>query len=100
MLAEARAGIRRWPDTDIGEHYQDVVAHRGEGQYNLPGVVARTLGDLVMPLRPLRVVDVVNAVSKEVGADVAGWRVSRVWALYAQLEREAEERDGPRPADL
>jgi hypothetical protein len=36
---------------------------------------------------------VVNSVSREVGRDVAGWSVQRIWALYVQLELEARERE-------
>jgi len=36
---------------------------------------------------------IVNSVSREVGRDVAGWSVQRIWALYAQMEAEARERE-------
>lgn len=35
---------------------------------------------------------VVNAVSREMGADAAGWRVDRLLSMYAGLEREAARR--------
>lgn len=92
-LREARAGIRRWPETDIGEQYSRVVAHVGEGVYEPPGVAGRTLGDMVDPTRPGRVTDLVNAVSRELGSDAKGWRYDRLVSMGAQLEREAQERD-------
>jgi hypothetical protein len=53
----------------------------------------RTLGDLVDPTRPSGIMPVVNSVSREVGRDVAAWSVQRIWALYAQMEAEARERE-------
>jgi len=55
--------------------------------------VERTLGDLVDPMRPGGIMPVVNSVSCEVGRDVAAWSMQRIWALYAQMEAEARERD-------
>jgi len=46
----------------------------------------------VDPTRPARVVDVVNAVSRELGNDVADWRIDRLLGMVATIEREARER--------
>ena len=56
-----------------------------------PRTAERTLGDLLHPSRPGRPTHVVNAVSREVSADVAPWRWERVLSFYAALEREAAE---------
>jgi len=42
--------------------------------------------------RPGRPTAIVNAVSREVGGDVAGWRWTRIVSFYGQLEREARQR--------
>lgn len=76
----------------MGERYARALAHFGEGDYSDPGMHERTLGDLLHPARPGRVVDVVNRVSMEVGGDVAEWRLVRVVSLFASLQREARER--------
>jgi len=93
LIGEARAGVRRWPGTDVGERYAQHIAYAGSPDHADPLSVERTLGDLLDPTRPTRVLDLVNAVSREVGRDVAGWNLGRVWSLYGQMEREARERE-------
>lgn len=97
LQGEARAGIRWYAGTDLGERYSRVIATYGEGDYSEPATAERTLSDLVSPLRSGRVMDVVNQVSREVGGDVAGWSFDRILSLYGGLEAEARERDQPEP---
>jgi len=47
----------------------------------------------VDPTRPGTITGLVNAVSREVSADVADWRLGRLLMMSGQMEREARERD-------
>lgn len=93
LLRELRAGLRRWPGTDVGDEYGRLIAKAGSPDHADPTSAARSLGDLVDPTRPGGVMPVVNSVSRAVGRDVGGWSVRRVWAVYVQLEFEARERE-------
>jgi len=86
-LSEARAGIRRYGETELGERYSRWVAHYGEGDHTVPSTAARTLGDLTHPARPGTPTAVVNAVSQAVSTDVAPWRWERLVQFYAGLEQ-------------
>jgi len=92
LLGEVRAGQRRHTGTDLGDHYGSLLAHLGEGDYTPPKLYERTLGDILHPARPGRAVDVVNAASREVGTDVAGWRFERVLSMHAAIDAEAAQR--------
>lgn len=72
-----------------------VLANEGEGDFSEPRVAQRLLGDFLHPGRPATPTHVVNTVSAEVGADVAGWRFERVLSFYGGLERRASEQGGP-----
>lgn len=63
------------------------------------GVWERGVGSLLDPTRPGSVMEVVNAVSREVGGDAGGWRVDRLLSMVAGLEREARERESRRGGD-
>jgi hypothetical protein len=90
---ELRAGIRRYGESERGAAYQSTVAHKGEGSAHVPRVAARTLGDLLDPYRAERVVDVVNAVTRSVGDDVAAWDWYRIVTMYGQLEAAERQRE-------
>lgn len=77
--------------TDRGENYQQLLAHHGEGSHEDPGIYERRLGDLLDPSRPGRMVDVVNAVTRETGIDATEWGVERLLGMVMQVEQE------PRP---
>ena len=88
-----RAGLRRYCGTELGDNYGSVLAWAGEGDYSDPDPHERALGDFVDPTRSARMVDCVNAVSREVGADVADWRVDRLLSMVGVLVHE--RRQGP-----
>lgn len=90
---EIRAGQRRYVGTDRGERYATAIAFHGEGEYADPRTHERTLGDLLHPARPGRIVSVVNAAAREVATDPAAWSVHRLLDLYATLEAEARARE-------
>lgn len=92
LLAETRAGLRRYAGTDIGEAYQSAGAHFGTGDFSDPNPIQRTLGDYVDPTRPGSVRWVVNAVSREVGADAKDWDVARLVEMVGQIARERRAR--------
>lgn len=91
-LRECRAGLRRHAGTDLGDQYQKVLAHGGEGDYSEPSLWERTLGDILSPTRPGRMVDVVNVVTRETGIDAETWRYDRLLSMLAQVEQT-----GPKP---
>jgi len=93
LLGECRAGLRRYAGTERGEAYQKILAHGGEGDYAEPSIYERTLGDLLSPVRPGRMVDCVNAVTRETGVDAADWRVSRMLSMLAGIEQSGPEPD-------
>lgn len=86
MLREARAGLRRHTGTPHGEHYQQLLARLGEGDYADPSPHERLLGDLLDPTRPGRMMDCVNAVTQQSKQDAAEWRVDRILSMVASLE--------------
>ena len=90
---ECREGLRRYPGTTAGDNYQAAIAHGGEGDFREPSVAERTIGDLLDPRRPGRVVDLVNAAARETGLRVEGWRVDRLLSMVSGLEAEARERE-------
>lgn len=90
--AEVRAGRRRYGETDPGERFANTGWFEGEGDFSPPGVRDRTLGDWLDPTRPGRTVDIVNAVSREVGSDVAGWRFTRTLEFFAAVEQATRQR--------
>jgi hypothetical protein len=96
----ARAGIRWYGGSDLGDEYSTVVAYSGEGRYEPPDTQERLLGDFLHPARVGSVMEMVNGVTREVGVDAEGWRLERVVSMFVGLEREARERDGPRLDDL
>ena len=95
LLGEVRAGHRRFVDTDHGDNYQTILAHLGEGEYEDPAIYERTLTDLITPTRPGTTTQVVNAVSSEISADAAAWRLQRLLSMVATIEQRE-----PRPSDL
>lgn len=74
----------------MGENYQSVLAHFGEGTHRDPTLWDRTLGDLVTPSRPGGVVSIVNAATRESGTDAADWSIRRLVQLVATLERQQD----------
>lgn len=92
MIAEAEAGVRRYGETDVGGRYGKVfiATDRGIPAY---GIHERALGDLLDPYRPGSATGVVNAVSRSVGFDAAGWTVGRLLSMAGRVEREARERE-------
>lgn len=71
-----------------------MLAHRGASPPGDVSVADYTLGDLLDPYRTASATDVVNLVSRGVGFDAAGWRVSRLLRMGAQIEAEARQRQG------
>jgi len=63
----------------------------GSDAYADPSVAERTLGDYLHPRRPGSVTILVNAVSREIGADAAPWSFYRLVTFVAGLERERRE---------
>lgn len=92
LLGECREGHRRLAGSDVGTEYRQILAFGAEGDATDPDPWERTVGDLVDPTRTASVIDVVNAVSKAVGDDAAGWSVERLLRMVATLQAEADER--------
>jgi len=90
-MAETRAGLRRWGSTDYGANYQRVLAHHGTGSAAAPTPQERTLGDLLTPARPLRPVDIVNVVSRDLSADVADWPLDRLMHMVALIDTHGSQ---------
>lgn len=88
LLREARAGLRRHTGAPRGEHYQELLAHLGEGDHADPKPFERTLGDLIDPTRPGRVMDICNAVTRKAKMDAAEWRVDRILSMVATLQND------------
>lgn len=84
--------MRRYAGSELGDEYQTVLAWGGEGDHSMPGMAARTLGDVVDPGRPGSVQAVVNATTRQVGVDTAAWPWGRLVGMYGMLEREAQAR--------
>lgn len=72
----------------MGEQYLQVLAFAGDSVPSEYGVTDRTLGDTVDPYRPGSAMEVVNAVTRAVGSDAAGWSWVRLVAFVSGLERE------------
>lgn len=87
MLGECRAGLRRYPNTDVGERYATVIAHVGDPDHADPEVWERTLGDFLDPTRPGNMMDVTNRVSQLLGSDAAEWRVDRLLRMAGAGQR-------------
>jgi len=92
-MREARVGQRRFAGTDRGEAYAKLRAWGGDGDTADPHLGSRPLADLVHPGRPGRFMDALNAASREVGTDVAGWDVARILRLTSTIEHESRERE-------
>ena len=58
-----------------------------------PGPGERSVGDVIDPFRPGQATDTVNAVSRGMGMDVAGWSWDRIVSMAATLQHEARQRD-------
>lgn len=87
-MGETRAGLRRYGDTDRGGHYQTTLAHYGTGPSDVPPPHERTFGDLISPARPGRAVDLVNAVTRDIRSDAAGWGIDRILGMVALMAEE------------
>lgn len=85
-------GLRRYSGTELGDQYRRVLAFGADENPGDPRTYERTLGDLLDPLRPGRVVDIVNAVTRETGVDAEGWRIDRLLSMVAGLEADAAAR--------
>ena len=80
----------------MGDRYQRVLAFSADGgidDYAAPDLHERTLGDLIAPTRPGRMVDVVNMVRREVPGDPTAWSVYEFLSMVAMLERERQQAD-------
>lgn len=88
---EARAGQRRYSGLDRAEHYQRLGANLGEGDFSDVSTYQRTLGDLVDPRRPGRMIDVINTVSRDVGDDCKEWSVARLLSMVINIEQEQQQ---------
>lgn len=86
MIAECRAGMRRYAGTDRGEEYSVILGRLGEGDTSPPGVAGRTLGDYLHPHRAASPTTIVNTVSQAIGGDAAPWRFERSIRFVAGLE--------------
>ena len=92
-MAELKAGMRRFGDTELGGQYQRVMAHHGEGDASIPPVATRTLGDVLDPYRAAEPTGIVNAVSQSVSMDAAAWSWHRLLNYYGQLEQDSRQRE-------
>lgn len=98
LEAEARAGLRWYAGSDVGDQYAKLLSHAVGPDAAAVSLSDRTLGDLVDPTRPGRMLSLVNAVSADIGTDAAGWTVDRLLAYAATLEQRDRERS--READM
>lgn len=80
----------RWATGHRQEQYQRIIAFDGEGDADPPEPHARPLGDYLHPYRPGRPTTVLNAVSRAVSDDCAGWAWERLVTMAGQLKRERE----------
>jgi len=89
---EARAGLRWYAGSEIGDRYAKLLSHAVGPDAAAVSLSDRTLGDLVDPTRPTRMLHLVNAVSADIGTDAAGWTVDRLLAYAAELEQRERAR--------
>jgi len=92
LLGEVRAGHRQHVGTDRGDQFQKIMAHGGEGDYSDPSVYQRTLGDLIDPTRSGGFMQIVNAVTREVGSDVSEWPLNRLLNMVGGMEQTQSPR--------
>lgn len=83
--------MRRYSGTQQGEHYRQLLNFGTEQNVTDPKNHERTLGDLLDPLRPGRMTDLVNSVTRETGIDAATWRVDRLLRMVASIEYAAAQ---------
>lgn len=83
-----------WYDgTELGEHYSSILAWGTDAPPIEPDLVDRGTAALVDPTKPGSMTTVVNAVTREVGMDVADWNAGRIVNMAAQIQAEAARRD-------
>jgi len=93
LLGEVRAGHRRYAGTDRGDNYQRVLAHYGEGEYADPEPYERTLGDYVLPFRPVSVTTMCNVVTLESDANAEAWRLPRILSMVRTINQRGRSVD-------
>ena len=83
--------MRQFEGTELGDEYRRQLAFRADGDISDVSAYQRTLGDLLDPARPGRIVDVVNAVTRHSGIDAGEWPINRVWSMLESIEVQAAQ---------
>lgn len=78
-------------DPPLGEQYQEVLTFDAGVNADVPTAAARTIGDLIDPLRPGDMTTVINVVTQATGQDAADWTVGRLFGMLEVLEASVPE---------